>query len=134
MAKVLGEGVNVVLPHPETQEPVTFLGGKTDADGNYVKGATLPDWADDLVGDHCVEGYVPAKPGVAYSSPEAKARAEARANPAGEGPPPLGGSGSGVDAWRAYATGLGLEVDEAASRDEIVQLVESGGYPTSRDA
>lgn len=38
--------------------------------------------------------------------------------------PPRAGRGSSVEAWRAYAETLGLLVDENASRDDIVALVD----------
>lgn len=38
--------------------------------------------------------------------------------------PPRAGRGSGADVWRAYAESLGLLVEENASRDDIVALVD----------
>lgn len=38
--------------------------------------------------------------------------------------PPRNGAGSGVDAWRAYADYLGINVD-GMSRDEIIAAVDS---------
>lgn len=34
--------------------------------------------------------------------------------------PPRSGRGSGVDAWREFATAVGLELDGDATRDEII--------------
>lgn len=45
----------------------------------------------------------------------------ATAEPA-DGPPPMRGKGSGLDAWVAYADRLGIDVD-GLSRDEIVDAV-----------
>lgn len=39
--------------------------------------------------------------------------------------PPKGGAGSGHDEWAAYAKKIGLNVDEDATRDEIIAAVES---------
>lgn len=39
--------------------------------------------------------------------------------------PPTSGAGSGVDAWRAYAAAVGVEVDTDASRDDIVAAVDA---------
>jgi hypothetical protein len=39
--------------------------------------------------------------------------------------PPRSGRGSGVDVWRDHAERLGLLVDEDASRDDIVALVDA---------
>jgi hypothetical protein len=41
--------------------------------------------------------------------------------------PPRGGEGATADAWREYATGLGIEVPEDAGRDDIVALVDARG-------
>ena len=38
--------------------------------------------------------------------------------------PPKAGRGSSVDAWRAYATRLGVNVPYDAGRDDIIALVE----------
>lgn len=40
-------------------------------------------------------------------------------------PPPKAGAGSGTEEWRAHAEEHGLDVPEAASRDEIIGLVET---------
>lgn len=39
--------------------------------------------------------------------------------------PPRGGAGATGDAWREYASALGLEVPEDAGRDDIVALVDA---------
>lgn len=44
-------------------------------------------------------------------------------------PPPQGGPGSGKEAWAAYADALGVEVDDDASRDDIIDAVEKAGHP-----
>lgn len=44
-------------------------------------------------------------------------------------PPPQGGPGSGVDAWRTYADELGVEVAESATRDDIIAAVKKAGHP-----
>jgi len=38
--------------------------------------------------------------------------------------PPRGGAGSGVDAWREYATKTGVEFDADATRDDIMAAVD----------
>jgi hypothetical protein len=38
--------------------------------------------------------------------------------------PPRGGAGSGVDAWRDYATKTGVEFDDDMSRDDIIAAVD----------
>lgn len=39
--------------------------------------------------------------------------------------PPRAGRGSGLEAWVSYAESLGLEVDEDASRDDVISLVDN---------
>jgi len=39
--------------------------------------------------------------------------------------PPRGGAGATEEAWREYATGVGIEVPEDAGRDDIVALVDA---------
>jgi hypothetical protein len=57
---------------------------------------------------------------------KAAARAAAKAEAATEAdePPPMGGPGSGREAWVAYAAGVGVEVTEDMTRDDIVEAVE----------
>lgn len=38
--------------------------------------------------------------------------------------PPRAGRGSGIEVWRTHAESLGLLVDEDASRDDIIALVD----------
>lgn len=38
--------------------------------------------------------------------------------------PPRSGKGSGLDAWVTYANSLGLEVEDDASRDDVIALVD----------
>lgn len=39
--------------------------------------------------------------------------------------PPRAGRGSSEDAWREYATGLGIDVPNDAGRDDIIALVDA---------
>jgi hypothetical protein len=39
--------------------------------------------------------------------------------------PPRSGAGSGLEAWRAYAESLGIEIGEDATRDEIIAAVDA---------
>lgn len=50
--------------------------------------------------------------------------------PAAE-PPPLGGPGSGAEAWLEYARSFDppVEVTDDAKRDEIVEAIKAAGYP-----
>lgn len=65
---------------------------------------------------------------VHWTSPDsevAKRAAELEAARATEIPePPRGGAGSGVDAWREYATQTGVEFDDDMNRDDIIAAVD----------
>lgn len=65
---------------------------------------------------------------VHWTSPDsdvAKRAAEAEAAKAAQIPePPRGGAGSGVDAWRDYATQTGVELDDDMNRDDIIAAVD----------
>jgi hypothetical protein len=47
----------------------------------------------------------------------------------GPTPPPLGGAGSGADAWIGYARELGVDVDDDAKRDDVVDAIREAGHP-----
>lgn len=55
----------------------------------------------------------------------AEAPAEVLDDVAG-GEPPRAGKGSGRGEWAAYAASLGIEVDPAATRDDIIAAVDDG--------
>ena len=63
-----------------------------------------------------------------FTSPHsdiAKRAAEREAAEAAQVPePPRGGAGSGVDAWRDYASRAGIEIDDTMNRDDIIAAVE----------
>lgn len=45
-------------------------------------------------------------------------------------PPPRGGAGSGADAWRTYASAVGVDVPEDADRETVIAALEAGGVRT----
>lgn len=45
-------------------------------------------------------------------------------------PPPKGGAGSGVAKWREYADATGVQVDDEASRDDVIAALDAAGVPT----
>lgn len=47
--------------------------------------------------------------------------------------PPKGGPGSGAPAWREYAAESGVEVDEEASRDEVIEALTAAGVSTEAE-
>ena len=48
---------------------------------------------------------------------------EEESREASTGEPPRAGPGSGREAWRNYASSLGVEFTDVATRDEIIELV-----------
>lgn len=137
MGRVLNEAT--VVRNPDTRAS-TFLPAGTE----------VPAWAEDLVGDHLTAGgdYVaggedtsPAAPlegldrsgrpldadGDGHVDPEDE-RGEPNLAPAvvADGPtePPRAGRGSGLGAWKEYATAIGIDVPDDASRDAIIELVD----------
>jgi hypothetical protein len=118
-------------------------------------GTEVPKWAAKQVGDHLLEDAKPSRssrsskakaPADAALAPADDADADVddeseedadsddesadnSGDESGSGDgseaPPRTGRGSGADAWREYATGLGIEVPEDAGRDDIVALVEA---------
>lgn len=93
----------VVVRHPVSHDPV-FLPEGTD----------LPDWADGLVGDHVLSGVAVKSAGKGGSSVK---------------PPPQAGKGSGLDEWLRYATQVGVQVEDEASRADVIAAVEGAGLP-----
>lgn len=39
------------------------------------------------------------------------------------------GPGSGTEAWKTYAAGLGVDVSDAADRDAVIAALEAAGHP-----
>jgi hypothetical protein len=101
---------------------VAKLGGEASvwgADGvRYDPGMDVPaevasEWSNpDIVWD-----------GDAPASDAGDGAAKAPADPSVE--PPRSGRGSGVEAWRAHAAHLGVEVPDDASRDDIIAAVDA---------
>lgn len=54
---------------------------------------------------------------------------DGQAAPAGPTPPPMGGAGSGIEAWIEYASLIGVDVDGLAKRDDIVAAIRDAGHP-----
>ncbi|MFD6770599.1 hypothetical protein ACFWC6_30750 [Micromonospora chalcea] len=143
---------NTVVLHPKTGEPVLLAGG-----------GALPDWASGVVGAQVVGGPTGSSPSTSATSAPGESREQKRARllaqlaelgddggsdepaqaPAGSpevvpggspfSPPPKGGAGSGVQAWREYAYHFerdGVTVPEGATRDEIIAALDAAGVPT----
>lgn len=101
MARIIGDGVYVLVTGPG---------------GDVVQlkpGDKLPDYVDpEKFGDHCFES------------------ADGGESAGGDGPPPQSGKGSGKDAWHAYAAASGVEVDDDASREDVIAALEAAGVAT----
>ena len=75
---------------------------------------TAPNaWDDDAAAP-----AVPTEPAPAPEPSEPIPETEAPAEP------PRSGRGSGIDAWRAYATAIGLGIDPDMTRDDIIDAVD----------
>ncbi|OUD02565.1 hypothetical protein [Streptomyces swartbergensis] len=97
---------------------VRDVGGRTVA---YGPGEDVPAWARKQI-----------------TNPKAWGEGEAAATSSAEAPPPAGtgddleappraGKGSGVDAWRAFAERKGVDVDQDATREQIIAACEAAG-------
>lgn len=115
----------------EADVPVRPVGG------NRLRVAA--DWRErlpaDLVSDvdESLRTYVPTPPGDEGGTVDPVSAEETQPAP-GAAPdeepapapvaPPRSGTGSGRDAWAAYADALGVEYPADAGRDDIIQLTE----------
>lgn len=89
--------VSVVLRDPDG-DPRTLL-----------EGEEVPDWAEGLVGAHCLAGEVDSDP---------------------VGPPAKAGPHATVDAWATYAEANGVDAPEDASRADLIAACTVAGVPT----
>jgi hypothetical protein len=80
--------------------------------GMYVEGDKLID---------------PSEPVLAPESEDLEVLDEEEAGPSA---PPLGGPGSGRDAWVAWAEHLGVEVTDDMTRDDIVAAIDEADEAT----
>jgi hypothetical protein len=113
------------MPRLRTTVHVVDLEGRTRSFG---PGEDLPGWAAEQITNPDVwEGELPA-----HLNEQGEPQERVATRPAGQAEarlpePPRAGKGSGRDAWAVYASRHGVEVDEDASRDDIVnQLAERG--------
>jgi hypothetical protein len=83
-------------------------------------GETVPDWAAEQVGEHCFDA----------DRDDEDVAPELESEEGSSGIPPKSGRGSGAKAWASYAQANGLDVDEDASKDDIIAALEAAGVPT----
>lgn len=88
----------------------TVVTGRDGSAVSLLAGQDVPRWAAKQVGDHLVDK---------------KAGTDSGSSSGDNAEPPRGGEGATEEAWREYATGLGIEVPEDAGRDDIVALVDA---------
>ncbi|MFG2458152.1 hypothetical protein ACGFWE_13925 [Streptomyces sp. NPDC048523] len=97
---------------------VRDLGGRSVAFG---PGEDVPGWARKQIANPKAWGDV---------EPADSSQAEVT-SPAGTGgdleAPPRAGKGSGVEAWRDFAARKGVDVDQDASREQIIAACEAAG-------
>jgi hypothetical protein len=80
----------------------------------FEPGDTVPDWAaGQLTNPKLYEDG-----GEKAAGPEEGGGAQA---------PPRSGRGSGVEAWRAFAQGHGVGLDDGMSREDIIAACEQAG-------
>lgn len=96
---------------------VRDLAGRTAVFG---PGDDVPAWARKQITNPKAWGVV---------EPADSSQAEVSA-PAGVGvieAPPRSGRGSGVEAWRAFAERKGVDVDQDATREDVIAACEAAG-------
>lgn len=87
--------------------------------GFALQGETVDVHEDDLERFDRLNG--PA----ATEQPPLPAEVESDPDEDGGAEPPRSGRGSGLDAWVAYAEGVGIDIPEGASRDDVIALVDA---------
>ncbi|MFI1607848.1 hypothetical protein ACH4YN_38040 [Streptomyces griseofuscus] len=97
---------------------VRDVGGRTVA---YGPGEDVPAWARKQITNPKAWGDVESAEPSQVEAP----------SPAGTGgdleAPPRAGKGSGVEAWRDFASRKGVDVDQDASREQIIAACEAAG-------
>lgn len=88
---------------------------------------TVPDWAAAQItnpGAWTGEESDPSEPGPDDPPPPAPDVV----------PPPMGGAGSGLPEWLAYAGSLGVDVPEESreKRDDVIEVLRTAGKPVER--
>lgn len=112
------------MPRLRTTVHVTDLEGRTRSFG---PGEDLPDWAAKQITNPDVwEGELPR-----HLQGEQDPSRPPAATPTGE--PPRSGRGSGRDAWAAYAASRGVEVEDDATRDDIITALTERGLVQDSD-
>lgn len=135
-----------------TGEALTGLKDTVWIDGkSYAKGSIPPADVIPKVGTHMwVQGFAPTVSGAAApvapaAPPEvdeditdetstsedeaANEDADAEADQGDLKPPPHSGKGSSEIAWRAYAGRVGVHVDDANDRADVIAAIEAAGKP-----
>jgi hypothetical protein len=78
------------------------------------------------IGEHAwVDGKKPA-------GRASKSKDDGTQGGAPDGPPPMGGAGSGESEWRAYAEKLEVPLDDVTGRDAVVEAIKAAGHPVEK--
>ena len=96
----------------------------------FTPGETVPSWAAKQITNPKAWGGEPADDGDA----DGTAGVTDPPPPPPVIPPPMGGPGSGVAEWLAYAGSLNVEVPEESrgKRDEVIAVLRAAGKPVER--
>jgi hypothetical protein len=100
-----------------------------DPDGRdrpFGPGEDLPDWAAEQISNPDVwDGEPPTRTHGDQGGTGQQAPATQTPAPGKE--PPRSGKGSGRDAWAAYAVQRGVDVNDDATRDDVIDLLAERG-------
>lgn len=112
---------NVILADPETGAPVIF-----------EEGEEVPAWAADLITTPGLLGEDSADPADLPEGSAPDPDGSEEPDPAGSDVPipPKKGPKATVAAWAEYAAAQGFELDDDATRADIIAALEADGIPT----
>lgn len=103
--------------------------GEVVRTGQFGPGEDLPAWAAKAITNPDVwDGPAPAH---AQRDDTTPASALAGSGDAAT-VPPRSGTGSGKEAWSAYAQAKGVDVPDGATREEIIAALEEAGVPVTQ--
>lgn len=102
---------------------VTDDNGKTHVFGPSTE---VPEWAARKITNTRAWAKPPTFPAETVTDPGGDGSGQDAGAGTGDTPrPPTSGKGSGVDAWRDYATSRGIAVDDDADRAAIIAAVDA---------
>lgn len=111
----------------------TFVHVRDDEGLDHAFGPSdvVPAWAQEKITNPDVWASEGVEPAAATAVPTEKDQKPSTEGSGTPGPvPPKSGKGSGVAAWKTYATDKGFEFDDDVTREEIIAALEADGIPT----